>query len=710
MSGGMLSTRVLRDFRTIGLLLLLIVAIPPSGETAGFTEVREAVALWQRVFGRVPALEQFIQGGKPPDASTIALLTANLQDVGRQEASNPFLPLARGALSILTKGGGVSAALAEASQRAGNRVAVRWLLYRAFLRLGEDRAADHELRQIREVRDRLGLDRIAYLGWHLVHSAGVLSARNDLPGAERALDLAEEFDPALPEVFFARARVLLGRGNPGGLLALMRGWWLSLTSPLYGPSHWANILASLLLALPVALLLVGVLLVLRVSPLFQHDVAEWGRRRLSPATQVLFLMMLYLLPVILGFGLLPAVMVTLVPLGIYLKGRERALWIVLVLSLLLLPGGHRLLASLITGTTSPQFVALLTLEEGDLEAATEATLLRWADEAPQDPVPRFSLGRMYRLRGEFARGIERYSQVKGGGALQAASWTNRGNLAFLAGDLAQAEAAYEKAIALSPDLAYPHFNLSQLFTERLLLDQAEQEYARAILTLPSLQSRIRRAGAEGRKRVILDAPLPVTDLWHRILVFDAPSPEMVEMLWGGRFLRVSLSQLPWAVGGYLVTFVGILWLRKRRRFARACQECGRVFCPRCQRLLGEVRFCTRCAIIQRSRAGEMPRMIKSLPFEEMKRPSKLLEVALALIPGVEGLYRGRTFKGFVLLTATVLAVSPLLGQLLAPATYLPGISLPYHGSLSILVLLSVYLVSAFTFSRGRSRWGGGRWR
>ena len=159
-----------------------------------------------------------------------------------------------------------------------------------------------------------------------------------------------------------------------------------------------------------------------------------------------------------------------------------------------------------------------------------------------------------------------------------------------------------------------------------------------------------------------------------------------------------------------MTFVGILWLRKRRRFARACQECGRVFCPRCQRLLGEVRFCTRCAIIQRSRAGEMPRMIKSLPFEEMKRPSKLLEVALALIPGVEGLYRGRTFKGFVLLTATVLAVSPLLGQLLAPATYLPGISLPYHGSLSILVLLSVYLFSAFTFSRGRSRWGGGRWR
>ncbi|MGH7425014.1 MAG: hypothetical protein ACREJP_02460, partial [Candidatus Methylomirabilales bacterium] len=105
-----------------------------------------------------------------------------------------------------------------------------------------------------------------------------------------------------------------------------------------------------------------------------------------------------------------------------------------------------------------------------------------------------------------------------------------------------------------------------------------------------------------------------------------------------------------------------------------------------------------------------PRMIKSLPFEEVKRPSKLLEVGLALIPGVEGLYRGRTFKGFVLLTATVLAVSPLLGHLLAPATYLPGMSLPYHGSLSILVLLSVYLFSAFTYGRGRSRWRGGPWR
>jgi len=702
--------RVLRDFRTIGLLLLLIVAIPPLGETAGFSEVREAVALWQRVFGRVPALEQYIRGGKPPDASSIALLAASLQEVDRQEAANPFLPLARGALSTLTKGEGISSALAEASHRAGDRVAVRWLLHGAFLRLGDEQAADRELRQIRGIRDRLGLDRIAYLGGYLAHSAGTLAARDDVPGAERALALAEEFDPALPEVFFARARILLGRGHPGGLLALMQGWWLSLTSPLYGPSHWANVLASLLLAIPVALLLVGLLLVLRVTPLFQHDVAEWGRRRFSPATQVLLLMMVYLLPVILGFGLLPAVMLTLVPLGIYLKGRERALWIALVLSLLLLPGGYRLLASLITGTTSPQFIALSRVEEGASEAATESTLLRWAAEAPHDPLPRFYLGRMHRLRGEFARGIERYSQIKGGGALQAASWTNRGNLAFLAGDLAQAQAAYENAITLSPDLAYPHFNLSQLFTERLLLEQAEQEYTRAVHTLPSLQSRIRRAGADGKKRVIVDAPLPVTDLWRRILVLDAPSPEMVEMLWGGRFLRVPLSQVPWAVGGYLVTFVGIVWLRKRRRFARACQECGRVFCPRCQRLLGEVRLCTRCAIIQRAREGEMPRTIKSLPLEETKGPSRLLEVGLALIPGVEGLYRGRTLKGFLLLTGTVLAVSPLLGQLLAPATYLPGVSLPYQGSLSILLLLCVYLFSAFTYSHRRSRWGGGPWR
>jgi tetratricopeptide (TPR) repeat protein len=704
-----LSVRVFRNFRTIGLVVLFILAIPRWGETAGFTEVRDAVALWQRVFRPVPALERFIQGGKPPDASTIALVTAHLQDVGAQEASNPFLPLARGALSTVTKGGGVSAALAEASQRAGDRVAVRWLLYRAFLQLGENRAADHELRQIREVRDRLGLDRITYMGWHLAHSAGALAARNDMPGAERALDLAEEFDPVLPEISFTRARIFLGRGNPAGLVALLWGWWLSLTSPFYGPSHWANILASLLLALPIALLLVGVLLVLRVSPLFQHDVAEWGRRRFSPATQVLLLMMLYLLPVILGLGLLPAVMLTLVPLGIYLKGRERTLWIALVLSLLFLPGGYRLLASLITGTTSPQFVALLRLEEGVPEAATEATLLRWAAEAPQDPLPRFALGRMHRLRGEFARGIERYSQVKGGGAIQAASWTNRGNLAFFAGDLAQAEAAYNQAIALSPHLAYPHFGLSQLFTERLLLEQAEQEYTRAIYQLPSLQSRTRQAGAEGRKRVLLDAPLPVTDLWHRILAFDAPSPEMAEVLWGGRFLRISLSQLPWAVGGYLVIFVAVVWLRKHRRFARACQECSRVFCPRCQRLLGEVRFCTRCAIIQRSRAGEMPRTIKTLPLEEVKQPSRLLEVGLALIPGVEGIYRGRTLKGFVLLTTTVLAVSPLLGQLLAPATYLPGTSLPYHGSLSVLLLLCVYLFSAFTYNRGRSRWSAS-WR
>jgi hypothetical protein len=55
-----------KHFKKIGLLLLLLVMIPGWGETAGLDDVREAVALWDRVFVRVPALEQYIHSRRQP--------------------------------------------------------------------------------------------------------------------------------------------------------------------------------------------------------------------------------------------------------------------------------------------------------------------------------------------------------------------------------------------------------------------------------------------------------------------------------------------------------------------------------------------------------------------------------------------------------------------------------------------------------------------
>ncbi|MFQ5656533.1 MAG: tetratricopeptide repeat protein [Candidatus Methylomirabilales bacterium] len=703
--------RQVRHFKKIGLLLLLLVAIPGQGETAGFTEVRDAVALWDRVFGRVPALEQFIQEGRPPDASAIGPIEATLKEVRQQEGSNPFFPLAAGALTIARQGDGFHGAAAKASALAGDHVAVRWLLYRAFLQMGAMEAASEEIRQIRRIRDQLGLDRIAYLGWHLAHWAEELAATGDFQGAEGALALAEEFDPKSPIVSFARARIFLRRGSPRGVVPVVKGWWESLTSPFYGLRRWADILASLLLAIPLSVLLVGIFLILRATPLFQHDLVEGTRKKVPPAAQGFLPILLYLFPIILGLGILPAIFLSLLPLGIYLKVRERILWGAMVFSLLLLPAGYRTLATFITATTSPRTEALLRVEEGDRGKVTEAVLHEWAEEAPQNFLPRFYLGRVNRSQGELRRAVDTYSQAQTLAPEEPAIWTNRGNLAFLAGDLGQARADYEKAIALDPDLPYPRFTLSQVLTERLLFDEAQREYSLAVSKNPVLGSRLHQAAADGRKRVIVDAPLPQIKLWRQILFVDSPSSNVAEVLWGRRFLGVSLVSLPWVVGGYIAAFVGILLFRKRRRFARACQECGRVFCPRCQRLLGEVRLCTRCAIIERAREGTLPPGVKAIPPEELQGEPRWLGLALSLIPGGEGLYRGRTVWGFLLLFVTLIVASPLLGRLLAPATYLPGGALPYHVALSIVLLFCLYLLTALTYTgSGTGRPREGRWR
>ncbi len=700
----------MRDFRTIALVLFLLLMMPGWGGAAGLDEVREATALWTRVFGRLPALEQFIRDGKPVQASDLEVLEAGLESVSQEEPSNPFVPLARGVF-IALKGGAFEGAAAEASAKAGDRVALRWLLYRTYLRLGEGEAAHHEVRQIRGIRDRSGLDRITFIAWNLVRLAEERAARGDRQGAEEALMMAEDFAPGDPRVLFARARIFMRRGSPGAFLSLIKGWGVSLTSPIYGPSRWTNILASLLLAIPVGLLFVGLLLILRVTPLFQHDLAEWMRRKYSPAVEVVLPIVFYLLPIIFGLGLLPAVLLCLLPLGIYMTGRERLLMGALILSLLILPTGYKLLSTVLTSTSSSRFEALLQVEEGNRGVGTEAGLRRWAEEAPHDPLPLFYLGRLYRAQGKLKRADQSYAEAQALVPHEAAIWNNRGNLAFLIGDLPRAQSAYQKAIGLDPRLPQPHFNLSHILTEHLLLEEAQQEYAQAMGEMPSLGYRLQQAEADGRKSVAIDAPLSLKQIWRKVLFLDSPPAKMADFLWGGRFLGVSLSMLPWVATGYLLAFGMIFYLRKQRRFARACQECGKSFCPRCQRVLGEVRLCTRCAIIERARAGGLPRGVKNIPAELPYREPRWLGPTLALIPGMEGMYRGKTLWGFLLLLATVVVISPMLGYVLAPAAYLTGDPLPYTVPASLLILLCLYLLAAATYTgnrRNRSR--NVRWR
>ena len=700
----------MRKFNTISLVLLLLLTIPSMGETAGLDEVREAVALWNRVFVRLPGLDQFIRQGKPPQASDLKMLGPALESVSQEEASNPFLSLARGTLEVLSGRAFEAATAAEASTKAGDRVAVRWLLYRTYLRLEEWKAAERELRHIRAIRDRLGLDRIAYIGWDLVRLAEEHAVRGDRQGVDDALTLAEEFSPDDPRVLFARAGISLRRGSPAALGSLMKGWWISLTSPVYGPSRWTNILASLLIAVPLGLLFVGLLLILRVTPLFKHDLAEWTRRRYGPATQMLLPIMLYLLPIIFGLGLLPAILLCLLPLGIYMTGRERLLLGGLILLVLFLPAGYQLFATMLASTSSPRFEAILQVENGNRARKTEAELRRWVEEAPHDLLPRFYLGRVYRSQGRLAQADESYAQAQVLAPHEAAIWNNRGNLALLAGDLPEAQSAYQKAIGLSPGFPQAHFNLSQVLTESLLLEQAEEEYGKAIRQMPSLRYRLQRAEAQEGKMVAIDAPLPVEQVRRRVLFLDSPSPEMAEFLWGRRFLGVPLVTLPWVAGGYLLVFAVSLWLRKHRRFARACQECGKAFCPRCQRVLGEVRLCTRCAIIERARTGGVPRGVKNIATEPPHREPRWIRPTLSLIPGMGGMYRGKTLWGFFLLATTCVVVSPLLGRFLSPTSYLAESPMPYSIPVSLVMLFCLYLLAAATDTGDRHRRSGNvRW-
>lgn len=708
--GLALERPVKRLKRIAGFLLVLLVTTP--GEGGGPGEFPLAYAHWHRVFGRLPELERSLHEGKPLEASVLRKIEGELEALRVQEGSNPFFPLAQGMLRAVRKEGTARLAFAEASALAGRDVGVRLLLWRAFLHLGQQEAADQELKTIRGLRDQLGLHRLRPVSEYLSSIAKGSVARPDLFGVDEALALAEEFDPDAPEVHFARAQVLLARRSPHFLGALGKGWWLTLTSPLASPGHWAHLLSNLLLVLPLGLLLVGLTLLLRTAPLLAHDLTEATRRRIPQDLQGVLSYALFLLPLILGLGLLPATLFSLLLLGVYLRRRERLLLGLLIISLTLLPWGYRVAATLLTTAISPRRLALQRIEEGNGSANVEAVLLRWAQEQPHDYLPRFALGRLYRYRGELVKANAAYNEATALAPLEAAVWTNRGNLAFLTGDLKEAKAAYGKAVSLDPDLPQPRFNLGQLLTEELQLEQAEREYAVAIQRMPHLKERLRRAVTEGGGRILPDAPLPAREMWRRLVFHDALSSQMAELLWAGRFLGVPLTWVPWLAGGYLAIFLGATQFRQRRRHARACARCGKIFCGLCQRLLGETRFCSRCALLERARGEGPPSRPEGLPLEgEAEKAPRWFDRLLIFVPGVGGVWRGRTLSGSLLLGLSLIIASPLLGRLLDSDMRLPGKSLPYEGPASLVLLGLLYLLtSCLSLLHRRRRAGGERWR
>lgn len=170
------------------------------------------------------------------------------------------------------------------------------------------------------------------------------------------------------------------------------------------------------------------------------------------------------------------------------------------------------------------------LENGNFPAA-ERWLKEAVAEAPGNPAPRQILGVVYLLTGRPAQARQEFEAGAAADPSSAGMQLDLGRAAEAVGDLAAAEAAYRRALTLSPGLYRVHYLLGALLSRQHRTDEAKAEMALHEKAYQEEQARVYR---EGSLRVELN--LGWTELqqghFEAALAQFARHPDQVEALRG----------------------------------------------------------------------------------------------------------------------------------------------------------------------------------
>lgn len=673
-------------------------------------EIEEAHALRRRILAEVPQLDPGPlreRGPLPPEA--IALMQQRLGALQPREAENPFFYWAQGELLRQTQGPAAAAeAFERARQTAGQRELIHWLLWQEYSARGLRTEAGREERALQAVQLAWGLTRFPLLAREQMRMGSEAADGGDPARGMALYDAALANLPEFPEALFGRAS-LLWQVDKRRVLEVARdlaaGLLQSFRSRETGFRVTSNLLLGLLVTGLAGLCVVAIILSIKTQPLFGHDLGERALRALPPSARWSLGLWLFLLPLLLGVGVLWAAIVALLLSAPYLTWRERAAVSVLLGVLAGLPFGYEWVAARHLLASSSQFALVQAAEDGGRGDGLVRGLRRWATESPNAGLPRYYLGLVLKRRGELAQAETEMAQAAQ--LLPRASFVHvgLGNLQYLLGNLPEAEASYRRAVEIAPASAAAHMNLSKLYNQRLQLDQSNEALRRSLALDPHLARTISYFHERGFTQFLIDEPAP----WGAVSAALAPRDEDVrvaaESFWGRPLRGVPLQLLPQVGIALLIVFWAYGRLRGRMPRVRRCHQCGTPFCRKCQANPKEREYCAACAAVFRPREGvtAFARIRRIRESEEWARREHIrVGVLGSLIPGGADLFRGRLFPGlFLCLLAVWLFSEGVVLDVLTPSL---RFAVPLPGSIrwtaAVLSLLALYLYSA------HRSWGG----
>jgi hypothetical protein len=278
---------------------------------------------------------------------------------------------------------------------------------------------------------------------------------------------------------------------------------------------------------------------------------------------------------------------------------------------------------------------------------------------------------------------------------------NLGNVYQQTGRIEQAVMEYQKAIADEPDLAAPHFNLSQAYARRLQFDLVDLEMRKAS-QLDFEGVRAAMSGSNSGTRKLLSLGAAPDELWdatfHSTHGLTISLPRGLAWIYDG-----SLTLLPVFTLGLFA--IGLFIGGRIHHFLPTynCANCGNVVCRKCLRRIRRRAYCVSCGeTILSLKTSEFTRMLLDRRLRDDNLLSRAAHfVFILVIPGWEAIRRGRPTVGLVLVTLFSCFMVPVLLRGLpvkaVPALVdVPGANLPFFiaGGLVFLYGLSALILKA----------------
>jgi tetratricopeptide (TPR) repeat protein len=568
-----------------------------------------------------------------------------------------------------------------------------WFSRKQLLNQGKQAEADVALERIKQLKVEQDIDNLDFLAASLLREA---QSSLDQGNANRAVSLtrsAIELAPNFPISYFFLFKVLI---RPDQLFLgeaidnYFSGWHQWIHNFMAQLSLLNALIMALLLSLLVSYGFFFVIILIHITPLLGHEVAELIRGPLRGPLPLAFAIVILALPMFWGLKLGWIITFWVVLGWFYLSTRERIVAASFIVFLGLSGAYLPRVMSMVNAPSSLELRSLIQAIRGEGDPSVIEELRQTVDQEPDRWEGYFALAQLQKKAGTYETALKYYQQALRKQSNSASILNNMGNAYFYLKDYNHAVDYYQQALDKDPSQVATYYNLSQTFREMLLFDKGEQIYQEGRRRDKDQMDEYTKRSALSGKVVVVDTSLPVKALWTEVLTVKARDEREASLLFGAFFDSLPIESAPGFMMGALIILVVLSVARKKATIAFECPTCSRIACKKCQRSLFELSVCHRCwaNLKETKRRGEIAQA-----EEQLIRKRQIALIMTLLLPGSGHFYLRQALHGF--LFSCLVAFLLLVWWFGAGVTYHLSKVVPTTGLVSLSITLMILIASYY---------------